>query len=712
MEKFAFNRSMKDIPIPSEDQYRKQLLYQTERFIQRIRWIAYFFLNPDNTPADKETFEFKTTKTAPQVQELIIFEQQLADLVSTGIKFRKWRNPYQRDLDKAVKEIKESTQYFLDADKTSNCYKVSGDFYKQTLLDNITRDYCQTTRETVDKINNEARDIAKELKLGDRIEIYSENTAFVTLKDHKEHFERDRPCRLINPAKNEIGKISKQLLQKINKELRETTGLTQWQSTKAALDWFKNIPNKKQKRFMQFDIDSFYPSISKELLKKSLDWASSQLATPITEQTKKIIYHSRKSLLFTKDPHSKVNIPWRKKDGLFDVTMGAPDGAEICELVGLFLLTQVKLDIPEVKFGLYRDDGLGYHSARLPRGRMEQIRKQLHALFKRYGLTITIEKPDLTSVNFLDVTLDLEKGIFKPYKKPNDQPLYVHKLSNHPPCVTRAIPKSINKRLSSISSTAKEFDQAKGEYQAALKHSGYNYNLEFEEPRPKQKKKDHRNIIFFNPPWNQAVKTNVGAKFLELVRDSFPKGHPLRPILNRNTVKVSYCCMKNMAQIKKAQNSKIINKQNNQEQRGGCNCQAGKKDKCPIKDNCNQKNVVYHAQVLQGEEKNYVGSTVDFKQRWYKHVASFRNENLQNSTTLSSHIWNAGLDPEPRIKWSILARAEPYVNGGRACDLCLTEKLHLAKIFNNPQYLNLRSELALRCRHRRKYLLAPDGDDG
>ena len=107
MEKFAFNRSMKDIPIPSEDQYRKQLLYQTERFIQRIRWIAYFFLNPDNTPADKETFEFKTTKTAPQVQELIIFEQQLADLVSTGIKFRKWRNPYQRELDKAVKEIKK-----------------------------------------------------------------------------------------------------------------------------------------------------------------------------------------------------------------------------------------------------------------------------------------------------------------------------------------------------------------------------------------------------------------------------------------------------------------------------------------------------------------------------------------------------------------------------------------------------------------------------
>ena len=137
---------------------------------------------------------------------------------------------------------------------------------------------------------------------------------------------------------------------------------------------------------------------------------------------------------------------------------------------------------------------------------MEQIRKQLHALFKRHGLKIPIEKPDLPSVNFLDVTLDLEQEIFKPYRKPNDQPLYVHKLSNHPPCVTRAIPKSINKRLSSISSTAREFDQAKGDYQTALNNSGYNYTLEFEEPRPRQRKKDHRDIIFFNPPWNQAIK--------------------------------------------------------------------------------------------------------------------------------------------------------------------------------------------------------------
>ena len=94
--------------------------------------------------------------------------------------------------------------------------------------------------------------------------------------------------------------------------------------------------------------------------------------------------------------------------------MEAPDGAEVCELVGLFLLHKMRNNIPEVKFGLYRDDGLGYYSARLPRGRMEQIRKQLYALFKRHGLKITIEKPDLPSVNFLDVTLDLEQENIKP----------------------------------------------------------------------------------------------------------------------------------------------------------------------------------------------------------------------------------------------------------------------------------------------------------
>ena len=51
-----------------------------------------------------------------------------------------------------------------------------------------------------------------------------------------------------------------------------------------------------------------------------------------------------------------------------------------------------------------------------------------------------------------------------------------------------------------------------------------------------------------------------------------------------------------------------------------------------------------------------------------------------------------------------------HVTGGRQCDLCLTEKLFILKNFNNPNYLNKRSELALKCRHKAKFLLIPPTD--
>ena len=37
-------------------------------------------------------------------------------------------------------------------------------------------------------------------------------------------------------------------------------------------------------------------------------------------------------------------------------------------------------------------------------------------------------------VTFLDIELDLENGTYRPYIKPNDAPLYVHRQSNHPLC--------------------------------------------------------------------------------------------------------------------------------------------------------------------------------------------------------------------------------------------------------------------------------------
>ena len=126
------------------------------------------------------------------------------------------------------------------------------------------------------------------------------------------------------------------------------------------------------------DIVKFYPSIKKELLNKALHWASTVTEEPITEQTRDIISHARKSLLISKSTQGSGSMPWIKKNGLFDVTIRAPDRAEVGELVGLFLLNQVNNNFPDLDYGLYRDDGLATHR------HIEEIRQGLHKLFKSH----------------------------------------------------------------------------------------------------------------------------------------------------------------------------------------------------------------------------------------------------------------------------------------------------------------------------------------
>ena len=112
---------------------------------------------------------------------------------------------------------------------------------------------------------------------------------------------------------------------------------------------------------------------------------------------------------------------------------------------------------------MYRDDGLGVTSA----GTRQQskIRDELTKIFAANSLKITCDI-NRHSVNFLDMTLDLQTSIFKPYIKPGDKPLYVNAGSNHPPAILKNIPKGINKRISEISANQEVFDLAAPLYQA------------------------------------------------------------------------------------------------------------------------------------------------------------------------------------------------------------------------------------------------------
>ena len=79
--------------------------------------------------------------------------------------------------------------------------------------------------------------------------------------------------RLINPAKNELGRISKALLYNINKHLCTRLNINQWKNTASVIEWFKRIEQKHFCKFIMFDIKDFYPSIQEELLNKGLRFA-------------------------------------------------------------------------------------------------------------------------------------------------------------------------------------------------------------------------------------------------------------------------------------------------------------------------------------------------------------------------------------------------------------------------------------------------------
>ena len=81
--------------------------------------------------------------------------------------------------------------------------------------------------------------------------------AFISLKDHKENFENNPKCRLINPANSESGKLSKIILDEINSNLRQKLNLNQWRNTKQVIEWFGNIKDKERHSFISFDIVDF-----------------------------------------------------------------------------------------------------------------------------------------------------------------------------------------------------------------------------------------------------------------------------------------------------------------------------------------------------------------------------------------------------------------------------------------------------------------------
>ena len=634
----------------------------------------------------------------PLTPELKPFEDGILHLIK-NIEFSTSSNPLLDKMKNEVKKINNDNKLIIKADKTSNHYRMPTNDYKSLLDKNIQKDYKKEDLETITRTNASHKKLVQKLDLQDRVFSTTPRQAYVTLKDHKDNFENNPACRLINPAKPEIGRISQKMLQNINSKVKDATQLTQWKNTSEVIEWFKKLENKKNLKFIKFDICEYYPSITPELLKKALNFAA-QYVTISTDERNTIL-EARKCFLYLNG-----NTWAKKKNSKFDVTMGAWDGAECCDLVGLYMLSRLKLKLKlKLKCGLYRDDGLGVSDA-TPR-QLEIIKKEICAVYKAEGLNITIEA-NKKSVDFLDIIMDLRDGLYRPYLKPSDAPKYVHKMSNHPPTITKNLPAGINKRLSSISANEDIFNQAAPVYQDALKNSGYDYELKFEPPQPPSSKKRcrSRKITWFNPPFACNVKTNIGAKFLRLLDKIYPKGHILHPLLNRNTIKISYRCLPNLGNIIAKHNAKLL-KEPAELQPQDSNCNCNNKDECPLDGQCQTDKVIYQSTIKTVEKtENYVGLTANtFKKRWDGHKSNFRHEDQAGKTTLSGYIWKlkkAKVNYE--INWRIICRASPFSPATGLCALCTTEKFYI--IFR-PEMgsLNVRNELGAHCRHKERMLL-------
>ena len=360
-------------------------------------------------------------------------------------------------------KIRKSNKIIVEADKTSNLYELTKDQYLKLLEENVTATYKKVENSTVDKINKEAQEITSELHLDDRVRALPLKEAFLTLKDHKQNFKSNPKCRLLNPTKSEVGIISKKIISDINKTIRASTNLIQWTNTDQVLKWFKNLEKKKY-QFLKFDVVEFYPSISRKLLNKALNFAKKYANIDSTD--KKVINNATKSvLLFNGSIWAKKN-PSTKDDALFDIAMGGYHGAEICELVGLYMLDGLRKTIPDGKVGLYRDDGL----AVIPRqsgSATERLKKQLHSFAKNLGLRLEIDEPS-TKTEYLDVFLDLDNITFAPYRKPNSEIRYINNKSNHPRTVTGRMKNMIEELISSRSCNEEEFEKVADIYSKAL----------------------------------------------------------------------------------------------------------------------------------------------------------------------------------------------------------------------------------------------------
>ena len=351
MERLGFSGkySFKNIPTPGKLEYMKHLVYSIEKLLRRMRWRAFYYLQIGESTDDEdesrgEHYEngrfsslFKSVAKPPPIEQMEQFEKDLLNLPK-NLEFRNYTNEFQREMKENLNKM--STDNFnkiiVPVDKSRNYYVCPLQEYKKLVTENISKEYRLANDTELNEVNHKAAQIARKENLERKMEIFTPGEAYVTVKDTKTGFPGTCSCRLINPAKTDIGKLSQKILKEKVTELRDKLQINHWKSTHEVLEWFITLKQRKQVtknqpiKFIKFDIEQYYPSITKELLDKSISFAKKN-GVFICKTDMEIVLTARESFLF------RNGIPYVKKNrnDRFDVPMGSWDGAEVAELCGI-----------------------------------------------------------------------------------------------------------------------------------------------------------------------------------------------------------------------------------------------------------------------------------------------------------------------------------------------------------------------------------------
>ena len=137
-----------------------------ESFSVWEQWIKYI---------NSLDYIFKSRKCPPQRKDLMQFENDLLELITFKVK----KNKFLDQLYKDMTSIKKSKNVFIFAGKTWNIYETDKNTYSKLLTDSISKTYKKTEHNIYNKINKEAKGIANNYGVLERVDCLPSNYSFL-----------------------------------------------------------------------------------------------------------------------------------------------------------------------------------------------------------------------------------------------------------------------------------------------------------------------------------------------------------------------------------------------------------------------------------------------------------------------------------------------------------------------------------------------------